>query len=78
MTPDDLVGVLHDMYTNAEEGRQVAMIHLFGIRYSAELDNCGASASEIARLATGCKDYGREISKGRVLAEYVEIRRGVL
>lgn len=56
MTRDELVGVLHDMYTDAEEGRQVAMIHLFGVRYTAELDSCGASASEIARLATGCKD----------------------
>ena len=39
MTTDELIIILKEMYNNADNGFQVANIHLFGIKYANELQN---------------------------------------
>ena len=74
----ELARILRKMYENAKRGQKVAMIHLFGIKYAEEIRGCDGSPAEIARLACGYPSYGVEISKGCVLADFVEITRGAL
>lgn len=80
MSHQELARILRKMYEDGEKGRQkVAMIHLFGIKYADEIRECDGSPAEIAELAcNGNRSYGREISKGCALADFVEIRPGVL
>jgi len=65
------------MYENAPEGDKVAMIHLFGIRYSIEITKNNYVAGEIiknTKLKSGSKmndSYQTEISKGVNLSKYV-------
>lgn len=76
MTTNQLIGQLREMYSEAE-GQKVVSIHLFGIKYAAEL-SCykNRELNAIAEAATGHSSYGTEISKGRALAPYVEVREG--
>ncbi|MCY4120067.1 MAG: hypothetical protein OXG72_04010 [Acidobacteria bacterium] len=57
--------------------RKPTMIHLFGILYAREIDGCGdkptRTAKEIAKKAGIGENYGTEIDKGRLLAEYVTV-----
>lgn len=39
------------MYENAPKGEIVTMVHLFGIRYSEQIQKSGFSKKEIARAA---------------------------
>ncbi|MYB18472.1 MAG: hypothetical protein F4Y16_05735 [Holophagales bacterium] len=74
----ELARILRTMYEDAKRGQKVAMIHLFGIKYAEAIRGCDGSPAEIARLACGYPSYGVEINKGCVLADFVEIRAGVL
>jgi 5-methylcytosine-specific restriction protein B len=80
----ELGKILSEMYENAPRGDKVAMIHLFGIRYSSEIkskidknNNMSNVLKEIikkTRLKNGSsmdESYDREISKGLKLAQYV-------
>jgi 5-methylcytosine-specific restriction protein B len=73
----ELANILSQMYDNALEGEKVAMIHLFGIRYSSIIRNNNFVASDIissTRLADGSQireSYYAEINKGVNLAKYV-------
>ena len=53
------------------------MVHLFGIMYAQEIQECGdaptRTAREIAKSAGISENYGSEISKGRLLAQYVTV-----
>ena len=71
---DQLVEKLEKMYCNADEGEEVAMIHLFGIKYADELGRI--PSTEIARRAKLRKStsYHTEISKGRKLAKFVDVK----
>jgi 5-methylcytosine-specific restriction protein B len=80
----ELARILSEMYENAPDGDKVAMIHLFGIRYSNEIAENGRVSyvsKEIiknTRLRDGSsmhESYDREIFKGIKLARYV-IDRG--
>jgi len=71
MTLQELGKVLHDMYTNSDEGESVAMIHLFGIKYADEINRLDISKKEIAIAAGINSSYGTEISKGVKLSKYV-------
>lgn len=74
MTLEELGKILQKMYFESEEGESVAMIHLFGVKYAAEIANLGASKKEIAKSAGIRESYGTEISKGVKLARYVSVK----
>jgi 5-methylcytosine-specific restriction protein B len=83
MTVTELSKKLSEMYENAPEGDKVAMIHLFGIRYSDEIKRNGKVSyvsKEIiknTKLKNGSpmhESYDREIFKGLKLAKYVIIK----
>ena len=70
MELQQLADELRRMYDIAPKGEKVAYLHLFGIRYAAELARFSpASVVERAGLQ---RAYGTEVNKGRNLAEYVE------
>jgi hypothetical protein len=77
MTINKLAEILSEMYDNAPEGDKVSMIHLFGIRYSNEINKNNYAAKDIinyTRLRNGSKmnaSYKTEISKGVNLSRYV-------
>jgi hypothetical protein len=83
----ELAKILRDMYdhpasarkTTTGSARKPTMVHLFGILYAKEIEACDPAptktAKKIAQLA-GIGDYGTEIDKGRLLAEYVTVHDG--
>ena len=72
MQPSELVAILERMYSEGlTRGEGVVMIHLFAIKYAAEIRACGETPRRIAEWATGHYRYGTEISKGMNLARYV-------
>ena len=71
MTLHELGQTLRQMYEEAPSGRQVTMIHLFGIRFAKEIRAGGYSPASIAKDAGISGNYATEISKGMNLSEYV-------
>ena len=71
MTVNELGKTLRAMYTSAEKGEKVAMIHLFGVKYAQEIREAGAAAKDIAGAAGIPLSYGTEINKGVGLSRYV-------
>src|SRR5450830_1438070 len=70
-TPDELGRVLRRMYDDAPRGDKVASIHLFGIKYAADVHAVGANAADMVR-ASGLKaSYVVEVNKGLNLAKFV-------
>ncbi|WP_148623877.1 McrB family protein [Aliarcobacter cryaerophilus] len=65
MTEQELINELKKMYETADDKKQVASIHLFGIKYADELKN--KSLKNIAEQATGKSSYYSEINKGMSL-----------
>ncbi len=74
MALQELVKILHDMYFNSEDKETAAMIHLFGIKYSKEINDLNISKKELAKAAGLRESYGTEISKGVKLAKYVAVK----
>ena len=74
MNKNDLARKLNDMYFNSNEGETVAMIHLFGIKYSSEINAADVTFKELAKLAKIQPSYATEISKGAKLAKYVTVK----
>lgn len=72
MIIDTAAKLLADLYRSALEGEQVLSIHLFGIKYAAEID--GMPVHDLAALAGIPKSYGTEIRKGVKLAKYVVLK----
>ena len=72
MNIEELAHELRKMYDTAPRGEQVTHIHLFGIKYAAELARF-APTSVAERAGIG-RAYGTEINKGRNLAKYVELK----
>ncbi|PPK60560.1 hypothetical protein B0F89_11913 [Malaciobacter marinus] len=70
MSEEELVDKLKSMYDNAANRKQVASIHLFGIKYADELKN--KNLKEIAKKATGKSSYFSEINKGMSLKPLLE------
>ena len=77
MTKADLALELNKMYHNAPKGEKVSMIHLFGIKFSEEIKECGYSTKEIAVAADINESYGTEISKGVKLGHYVVVKPNI-
>lgn len=71
MTVKELGEKLKDVYTNAQKGEKIAMIHLFGITYSNEIIKNNYSKKEIIDTAGIPKSYGTELNRGIKLADYV-------
>ena len=71
MTTIQLAKTLADMYTNAPKGDKVTMIHLFGIRYAADIAVCGDSVTKIVELSKIGNAYVTEVHKGIRLSKYV-------
>ena len=78
MTLEELIAKLKGMHDSAPEGEKTTIIHLFGILYADELENCGvsktAAAKHVAEHAIKRKSYWSEIDKGVRLARYVELK----
>lgn len=74
MTLHQLSEKLSDMYLTSQDGEAVAMIHLFGIKYSSEIRASGASTRAIAIAAGIPKSFGTEINKGVKLSRFVYLR----
>lgn len=72
---EDLARELGRMY---EFGRgkdlMVTMIHLFGIKYDVEIGACGATPTELCRMAGLRESFNAEVSKGRRLSRFVELK----
>ena len=77
MDPQRLANIFSQMYTDAADGTQVAMIHLFGIKYSEEIRTSGDSPANIARQGNIHVSHGTEINKGCNLTPYVEVKNSV-
>ena len=74
MTPEKLAAKLKSMCDN-HPGEKLAMIHLFGILYADQLENCGAPMTQIAKMAFPANPaYHAEVSKGKRLARYVQLK----
>ena len=76
MNLQQLADELREMHDTAPRGEKVAHIHLFGIKYAAELDRFApALVAERAGLQRWC---GTEVNKGRNLAKYVDLKPQVI
>lgn len=74
MTERELAQALRAMYQNAPLGDRVAAIHVFAIRYAAELERPDVNKATVLELAGMSNSYKTEISKGMRLARYVTLR----
>ena len=72
-TEDDLAGILRRMYQNAPHGEQTTALHLFGIRYVAELSAPSVNINRMVERAGIGDSYYTEVRKGMRLAQYVEL-----
>ena len=64
--------LLSESYQNAPKSEKVTMIHLFGIRYSEEIMQCGIA--EVIKESGIFSTYRTELGKGVKLAKYVKLR----
>ena len=78
MTLHELSAALQTMYASAPKGRQVTMVHLFGIQYAPEIRASGFAPREIVRAAGLSETYVTEVNKGIRLAPYVRVREDAL
>lgn len=69
---DRLAQELGKQYQSASNGEKVVNIHMFGIRYAAELD--GISLKELTIRAGLPTSYAVEINKGMNIAKHVRLK----
>lgn len=72
MTLEQLAEFLRESYHGAEDGERVTAIHLFGIRYVAELRR--HTIAQVVQAAGLRPSYVTEVGKGMRLARHVELR----
>ena len=87
MDINEAARLLHKAYHNAPNGKAVAGLHLFGIRYARELETL-QTISELSRdkllkklismAAVNKPSYATEIAKGINLAGYVNVKTDTL
>ena len=68
----ELAEKLREMYNTAPKDEKALSVHLFGIKYAAELSRFSPAA--VARHA-GLDGYAPEINKARNLARYVTLNQ---
>ena len=73
MEQQELADILWEMYDTAPDKEQATQIHLFGIKYAAEL--AGHSIPAIRKMSGVPDSYHTEIYKGVNLAKYVELKK---
>ena len=71
MSLSSLAASLKQMYEFAPDGEQMAMIHLFGIRYAAEIKSSDFTPKDIVTAAGLKPSLYTELTKGIKLASYV-------
>lgn len=71
MTTEEAIRILSDMYSQAPNRETAVQVHLFGIKYADQLK--GLNLYHVAERATGNRNWGTEINKGRNLAKYVKL-----
>ena len=86
MDEQDLASILERMCdkrtreTTAGRAQTKTMIHLFGILFAKEIDECDGAptrnAREIVQKAGLPESYYTEVNNGRLLAEYVTVHDG--
>ena len=74
MTVNELGKILKDMYDDAQRGDQVAMIHLFGVKYADEIRKNEYTPKEILKSVNMHESYQVEINKGIKLSKYVMVK----
>lgn len=72
MDSAELAAILREMYNGANRNEAACQVHLFGIRYAQELQNCGCPLRDIVHLSGISMGYLSEVSKGIKLSRYVE------
>lgn len=77
MKPEELAEVLSRMYFEAPKNESSTMIHIFGIKYSAEIRSCGSSPASIVKMAKIPVTYGSEINKAIKIAKYVDLKDSI-
>ena len=73
MELQELADTLREMYDTDPYGEKVVRLHLFGIIYSAEFSRFSPNA--VVERAGLPRSYGTEVSKGRNLTKYVELKK---
>ena len=73
MELQELADRLREMYATAPPREKVVQLHLFGIIYAAEFSRFSPNA--VVERAGLPRSYGTEVSKGRNLAKYVELKK---
>ncbi|WP_231573993.1 HTH-like domain-containing protein [Paenibacillus sp. FSL R5-0345] len=67
----ELGRILCEMYNKAPHGKQVAKIHLFGVKYADIIRKNNYSVKDIVAASGINISYATEVSKGINLSEYV-------
>lgn len=75
MVEAELALRLREMYDRAKRNEAACQVHLFGIIYAKELQECGCSLKDIVRRSGISMGYLSEVSKGIKLAQYVEPKK---
>ena len=65
---------LYELYNKAPKNEQVAMIHLFGIKYGKLIKGNGIKISDIIEASGISSTYATELNKGVKLSNYVCIK----
>ena len=73
MTADELAQELRRMYDNAPEGEKNTAVLLFGIKYAVHLPHGTSRIADVVRCSKLPPNWRSEVTKGRNLAEYVEL-----
>ena len=76
MNESELAEILRRMHRNAPYGERSTAVHLFGIRYVAELSAPHVSINTVSELA-GLDKWYTEVRKGMRLAKYVELNNRI-
>ena len=65
---------LKELYIKAQKNEQVAMIHLFGIKYGKLIKGNGIKVSDLIEASGISSTYATELNKGVKLSQYVCIK----
>ncbi|MNN11828.1 hypothetical protein D3C81_1248030 [compost metagenome] len=71
MNAQKLGKILSEMYHNAPDGKQVAKIHLFGVKYADIIHRNHYSVKDIVASSGIRSSYVSEVNKGIKLSEFV-------
>ncbi len=73
MDIQELADKLREVHDRAPDGEKMLHMHLFGIKYAAELSRFSTGA--LVKKAGIQPSYRAEITKGRNLSQYVELKK---